>query len=75
MGIYSDLTIEELQATRKRLRDSLHDRLTKATSASFEGRSAQYQQRTDDIRREIEAVGLELDRRAGRVTRGPIYLA
>lgn len=74
MGTYSQHGTEELQALRKRLLSSLHDRLTGATSAAYNGRSVQFQQRTDDIRKEIAAVDLELERRAGRLVRAPIYL-
>lgn len=79
MGIYSHHTVEELQAMRSRLSTSLMDRLTKPTSIGHSGagsaRNASYQQDTDKIKREIEAIGAEIDRRSGvRSARGPIYI-
>lgn len=74
MGIYSHFTESELASTRDKLVRSLTDRLTAPTSASHNGRSVAFQQRTDEIRREIEAVNDELARRNGCATRAPIYL-
>lgn len=80
MGIYSHHTVEELQAMRSRLSTSLMDRLTKPTSIGHSNgggaaRNAAYAQDTDKIKREIEAIGAEIDRRSGvRSARGPIYI-
>ena len=80
MGIYSHHTVDELQAMRSRLSVSLMDRLTKPTSIGHSGgngasRNASYAQDTDKIKREIEAIGAEIDRRSGApVSRGPIYI-
>lgn len=75
MGIYSHYTVDQLTTLRDTLTQSLHDRLTKPTAAgSSTGRNAQYQQRTEEIRKEISAVIGELDKRAGTATSGPIYL-
>ncbi|MBB3641163.1 hypothetical protein [Variovorax atrisoli] len=74
MGIYRHLSVSELQATRARLMASLQDRLTAPTSAAHNGRSVQYQQNVAEIRKEIAAVGEELDRRSGGSSRGPIYM-
>ena len=74
MGLYSRSTDEDLQQQRARLFSALHDRLTQPTGAAVNGRSVQYQQRTDDIRRELAAIDAELDRRAGVRTGGPIYM-
>lgn len=74
MGIYSHYTVDQLTTLRDTLTQSLHDRLTKPTSAGSATRNAQYQQRTDDIRKEIAAVIAEIDVRSGNATRGPIYL-
>lgn len=74
MGLYSHYTTLELEALRQRLMDSLHARLTGPTSASSSGRSVQYQQQTDNIRKEAAEVGTELARRNGRADRRPIYL-
>ena len=75
MGTYSHLSITELEALRVKLTTSLTDRLTSPTQASSNGRSVSYQQTTADIKREIESVNAELQRRqGGAATRGPIYI-
>lgn len=73
--MYGHMTVSELTALRTRLQTALHDRLTAPTSASSAGRQVQYQQRVQDIRRELEAVNAEIARREGDVMRGPIYMA
>lgn len=74
MGIYSHLSDDELQATRDQLMGSLQQRLIAPTSASYAGRSIQFAQQTADIKAEIEAIGIELNRRKGLTERRPIYL-
>jgi hypothetical protein len=74
MGIYSHYTTEQLTALRDKLTGALHDRLINPTSASWSDRRAQYDQKTDDIRKEIAAVNEELGLRSGVAGRGPIYL-
>ncbi len=74
MGIYSHLTEPELIELRARLVASLTDRLTGPTSATAQSRAVAYQQRTAEIRREIEAVNDELAARQGQATRRPIHL-
>lgn len=74
MGIYRQSTAEELRAMRARLLASLHERLTEATSAGHNGRSAAFNQRPEDIRREIAEIDLELTRRTDGAGRHPIYL-
>lgn len=74
MGIYSHLQTAELVELRTKLVTSLTDRLTAPTAVGFNGRNVQYQQRTDDIRRAIDAVSAEISQRQGQVTRRPIYL-
>lgn len=79
MGIYSHYTTEELQALRKRLSDSLVDRLTAPTAISHSNgngasRNAQFAQDPDKIKKEIRAIAEEIDGRTGAVKRGPIYL-
>jgi len=54
--------------------DSLHARLTGPTSATSNGRSVQFQQQTDHIRKEAGEVAAELARRNGQAGRRPIYL-
>lgn len=74
MGLHSHLDDAQLAALRDKLHASLVDRLTSATSIGMQGRNVAYQQRTDDIRREISAIGDELALRQGRATRGPIHV-
>ncbi|ADV01269.1 hypothetical protein [Alicycliphilus denitrificans] len=74
MGIYSHLTQSALEELRDKLVASLTQRLTAPTSASSNGRQVAYQQRTEEIRREIAAVNDELATRQGCATRRPIYV-
>lgn len=74
MGIYSHYTEQQLEELRDRLTQALHDRLTKPTAAGHGDRNAQYQQRIDDIRRELADVLAELELRTGRPAAGPIYM-
>ncbi|WP_295545392.1 hypothetical protein [uncultured Pseudacidovorax sp.] len=74
MGLYRHSTDQELQQVRAKLFASLHDRLTGPTSATVNGRGVQYQQRTDELRRELADIDAELNRRAGVPPRGPIYI-
>jgi hypothetical protein len=74
MGIYSHLTETALAELRDKLVASLTQRLTAPTSASTNGRMVAYQQRTEEIRREITAVNDELANRQGCATRRPIYV-
>lgn len=74
MGLYSYYSTSDLEALRQRLMDSLHDRLTGPTSATSNGRSVQFQQQTDHIRKEAAEVAAELARRNGQFDRRPIYL-
>lgn len=72
--MYEHMALSDLTALRDRLIASLHARLTGPSMAESTGRRVQYQQSVDQIRREIEAVNAEITRRAGRVTRVPIYM-
>ncbi|MEJ2803841.1 hypothetical protein WAE61_18300 [Comamonadaceae bacterium PP-2] len=74
MGIYSYLSVEELKTARAQLMGSLQQRLIAPTSAAYAGRSVQFAQQTADIKAEIEAIGIELNRRKGLTERRPIYL-
>jgi uncharacterized protein YukE len=87
MGIYSHLSTEELTAKRARLVDALELRLTGPSRVAFAGNSSEfnhrvseYQQAIDHLRREINAINAELDRRGasgsltGSNARAPIYL-
>lgn len=74
MGTYSHLTNYALEELRDKLVDSLTQRLTSPTSASHNARSVAYQQRPEDLRREIAAINEEIATRQGRTTRGPIHV-
>lgn len=74
MGLYSHYTANELTALRDRLMASLHDRLTAPTAAASNGRSIQYQQSVEQIRKELADVNVEIARRSGQATRSPIYM-
>ncbi len=74
MGIYSHHTVEQLEALRDSLTQSLHDRLTKPTAAGSGDRNARFDQNIAEIRKEIAAVCAELDARAGIHAHRPIYL-
>lgn len=74
MGIYSHLSETQLAAMRDKLVTSLTERLTAPTSASTNGRAIAFQQRTAEIRREIEAVNDEMSQRQGLASRRPIYV-
>jgi hypothetical protein len=74
MGIYSHLTIQQLETQRAELSAALQRRLTQPSSASSNGRSISYQQQIADIRRELLAINAELAHRCGQRVAGPIYL-
>jgi len=74
MGLYRYSTDQELQQLRARLFAALHERLTGPISATVNGRGIQYQQRTDELRRELADVDAELNRRSCVPLRGPIYI-
>lgn len=75
MGIYRHLAAAQLAEMRDSLLASLHQRLTAPTSATSDtGRQVQYQQRTEEIRRELQQITAEIDGREGVSTRGPIYM-
>lgn len=74
MGLYRNSSEEELTQLRAKLFASLHERLNGPTSATVNGRGVQYQQRTDELRRELADIDAEIARRAGGARRGPIYV-
>lgn len=74
MGIYSHYSTDQLTALRDKLTAALHDRLINPTALAWGDRRTQYDQKTDDIRKEIAEVNAELARRTGSPTAGPIYL-
>ncbi|EXU79453.1 hypothetical protein AX13_04915 [Comamonas aquatica DA1877] len=79
MGIYSHLTTEQLTTRRDSYLAALDARLTGPTqaSSSAEGagaRSVQFNADTTQLRQAIDAINVELLRRAGVQPRRPIYL-
>lgn len=75
MGLYSRDTTDQLTATRAALADSLFKRLTQPTAIDHQGSSAQYNQRTADIKRELRDIDSELDRREGKPSQNrPFYV-
>lgn len=74
MGIYSHYSLQELHTLRGTLTKSLHDRLTKPTAGGSGDRNARFDQRTDEIRKEITAVCAEIDLRTGTPAGRPIYM-
>lgn len=87
MGIYSHISTDELIAKRTRFVDALELRLTGPSrvvsggnSSEFNNRSSEYQLAIDHLRKEINSINAELERRgaSGSVTgsnaRAPIYL-
>jgi len=75
MGLYSRDTTDQLTAKRAALSDSLHKRLTQPTAVDHNGSSAQYNQRTADIKRELRDIDSELDRREGLPSQNrPFYV-
>ena len=74
LRLYSHQTAEQLTALRDSLTQALHDRLTKATSATSGARSARFDQQVAEIRKELAAVCAELDARAGIPGHRPISM-
>lgn len=75
MGLYSRTTTDQLTTLRAELADSLHKRLTQPTAVDHQGSGAQYNQRTSDIKRELQAIDTELDRREGKPSQNrPFYV-
>lgn len=76
MGIYTRDSTDQLTAKRAGLSDSLHKRLTQPTAVDHNGSSAQYNQRTADIERQLRAIDDELDRREGKPSQNrPFYFS
>lgn len=75
MGIYSHLTDPELAAKRDQLLAAVESSSSGVASVSHNGRSVAYQHSAANARRLLGDVQAEIDRRAGRAVRGPIYMA
>jgi hypothetical protein len=71
--MYGHLSTDQLTALRDKLQASYNDRLMGPTVAMGAGRRVEYQGSTTDIKRELQAVIGEIERRAGRTYGGPIY--
>ena len=79
MGIYSHLTTEQLTARRDSYLAAIDARLTGPTQASHStdgvgARSVQFNADTTQLRRAIDDINAELQRRTGQPARKPIYL-
>jgi hypothetical protein len=75
MGLYSRISTDQLNTQRAALADSLLKRLTQPTAIDHNGSSAQYNQRTADIKRELREIDSELDRREGAPAQNrPFYV-
>ena len=79
MGLYSHLTTEQLTTRRDSYLAAIDARLTGPTQAShsaegISARSLQFNADTSQLRRAIDDINAELDRRSGRSARRPIYL-
>jgi hypothetical protein len=80
MGIYSHISTEDLTAKRSRLVDALELRLTTPSRVASGTHAAEYQQVSEQIRKEIGGINSELERRgasgslSGSNARSPIYL-
>jgi hypothetical protein len=72
--MYSDMSDSALTTLRDTLRASLTARLTQPTLAQNGARKAEYQVNLQEIRTELQNVQAEIDRRAGRSMRRPIYI-
>lgn len=71
--MYGHLSTDDLTALRDKLQAAYTARLTGPTVAVGSGRRVEYQGSVADIKRELQAVVGELERRAGRTYGGPIY--
>jgi hypothetical protein len=74
MGIYSHLTDAELVGKRDSLLAAIETAASGVASAGQGGRHISYQQNLSEARRLLTEVQAELERRAGRVVRAPIYM-
>ena len=75
MGTFSHLSDTDLSALRDKLTQALTDRLTGATVHASADKRLQYgEQSADQIKSALAEVSGEIDRRAGRNQRRPIYL-
>ena len=79
MGLYSHLTTEQLTTRRDTYLAAIDARLTGPTQASHStdgvgARSVQFNADTTQLRRAIDDINAELQRRTGQQPRRPIYL-
>lgn len=75
MGIYSHLSESELSALRDKLTQSLTERLTGVTVHANADKRVQWGENSvDQIRAALAEINAEIDKRAGRNQRRPIYL-
>ena len=77
MGIYSHLTTPKLEEMRDSLMQALMSRHTSPARVASNGRDVTYRAGGDilpALPKALDAIALELARRTGAATRGPIYL-
>jgi hypothetical protein len=75
MGIYSHLSESELSALRDKFTQSLTERLTGVTVHANADKRVQWGENSvDQIRAALAEINAEIDKRAGRNQRRPIYL-
>lgn len=75
MGIYSHLTDADLTAKRDQLLAAVESTASGIASVNHNGRGVSYSSSAANARRLLGDVQAEIDRRAGRAARGPIYMA
>lgn len=75
MGTYSHLTDSQLVELRDKFTAALNDRLTQPVASGWADKRVQYDPAAvKELRSSLAEVTSEIDRRAGRNQRGPIYL-
>ncbi len=75
MGTYSHLTDSQLVELRDKFTVALNDRLTQPVAQGWADKRVQYDPAAvKELRSSLAEVTGEIDRRAGRNQRGPIYL-
>lgn len=72
--MYGHMSDSELQALRDQLQAAWTNLLTGPTVSAGSGRRAEYQRSPGEVKRELQAVIGEIERRADRTLRGPIYV-
>jgi hypothetical protein len=71
--MYGHLSTDQLETLRDKLQAAYTARLMGPTVAMGAGRRVEYQGSAGDLKRELQAVIGEIERRSGRTYGGPIY--